>query len=340
MGGAMIREAIARVVDGGTLSEAESRAVMEEIMEGRATDAQIAAFLVALRMRGETVEELVGAANAMREKATEVPIGVDAVDTCGTGGDGAGTFNISTVAAFVVAGAGVPVAKHGNRSVSSRCGSADLLEALGIRLDLPPETLARCVEEVGIGFLFAPLLHRAMKHAIGPRREIGVRTLFNLLGPVTNPAGVRRQVLGVYSPDRVEQMAEVLKDLGTKRALVVHGDGMDEVTICGPTLVGELKDRGVRTYQVVPEDFGFRRVELRELSGGDTRTNAEIAEGVLKGEPGPKRDVVVLNAGAAIWIGGKASSWEEGVQMAQEAIEDGMAWSKVEELREFTRGWG
>ena len=336
----MIREAIARVVDGGTLSEAESRAVMEEIMEGRATDAQIAAFLVALRMRGETVEELVGAANAMREKATEVPIGVDAVDTCGTGGDGAGTFNISTVAAFVVAGAGVPVAKHGNRSVSSRCGSADLLEALGIRLDLPPETLARCVEEVGIGFLFAPLLHRAMKHAIGPRREIGVRTLFNLLGPVTNPAGVRRQVLGVYSPDRVEQMAKVLKDLGTKRALVVHGDGMDEVTICGPTLVGELKDRGVRTYQVVPEDFGFRRVELRELSGGDTRTNAEIAEGVLKGEPGPKRDVVVLNAGAAIWIGGKASSWEEGVQMAQEAIEDGMAWSKVEELREFTRGWG
>jgi len=336
----MIREAIARVVDGGTLSEAESRAVMEEIMEGRATDAQIAAFLVALRMRGETVEELVGAANAMREKATEVPIGVDAVDTCGTGGDGAGTFNISTVAAFVVAGAGVPVAKHGNRSVSSRCGSADLLEALGIRLDLPPETLARCVEEVGIGFLFAPLLHRAMKHAIGPRREIGVRTLFNLLGPVTNPAGVRRQVLGVYSPDRVEQMAKVLKDLGTKRALVVHGDGMDEVTICGPTLVGELKDGGVRTYQVVPEDFGFRRVELRELSGGDTRTNAEIAEGVLKGEPGPKRDVVVLNAGAAIWIGGKASSWEEGVQMAQEAIEDGMAWSKVEELREFTRGWG
>jgi len=336
----MIREAIARVVDGGTLSEAESRAVMEEIMEGRATDAQIAAFLVALRMRGETVEELVGAANAMREKATEVPIGVDAVDTCGTGGDGAGTFNISTVAAFVVAGAGVPVAKHGNRSVSSRCGSADLLEALGIRLDLPPETLARCVEEVGIGFLFAPLLHRAMKHAIGPRREIGVRTLFNLLGPVTNPAGVRRQVLGVYSPDRVEQMAKVLKDLGTKRALVVHGDGMDEVTVCGPTLVGELKDRGVRTYQVVPEDFGFRRVELRELSGGDTRTNAEIAEGVLKGEPGPKRDVVVLNAGAAIWIGGKASSWEEGVQMAQEAIEDGMAWSKVEELREFTRGWG
>jgi len=335
----MIREAIARVVDGGTLSEAESKAVMEEIMDGRATDAQIAAFLVALRMKGETVGELIGAAKVMREKATEVPVGVDAVDTCGTGGDGAGTFNISTVAAFVVAGAGVPVAKHGNRSVSSRCGSADLLEALGVRLDLPPEGMARCVEEVGIGFLFAPLLHRAMKHAIGPRREIGIRTLFNLLGPITNPAGVRRQVLGVYSTDRVEQMAEVLKGLGAKRALVVHGDGMDEVTLCGPTLVGELKDGEVRTYQVVPEDFGFRRAEPRELSGGDASTNAEIAERVLKGERGPKRDVVVLNAGAAIWIGGKASSWKEGVQMAQEAIEGGMAWSKVEELREFTRGW-
>ncbi|RKY58156.1 MAG: anthranilate phosphoribosyltransferase, partial [Candidatus Latescibacterota bacterium] len=324
---------------GGTLSEAESRAVMEEIMEGRATDAQIAAFLVALRMKGETVGELVGAAKVMREKATKVPIGVDAVDTCGTGGDGAGTFNISTVAAFVVAGAGVPVAKHGNRSVSSRCGSADLLEALGVRLDLPPEGMARCVEEVGIGFLFAPLLHRAMKHAIGPRREIGIRTLFNLLGPITNPAGVRRQVLGVYSTDRVEQMAEVLKGLGAKRALVVHGDGMDEATLCGPTLVGELKDGEVHIYQVVPEDFGFRRAEPRELSGGDASTNAEIAERVLKGERGPKRNVVVLNAGAAIWIGGKASSWKEGVQMAQEAIEGGMAWSKVEELREFTRGW-
>ena len=334
----MIREAIARAVDGGTLSEVESRAVMEEIMEGRATDAQIAAFLVALRMRGETVEELIGAAKVMREKATEVPVGVDAVDTCGTGGDGAGTFNISTVAAFVVAGAGVPVAKHGNRSVSSRCGSADLLEALGVRLDLPPETLARCVEEVGIGFLFAPLLHRAMKYAIGPRREIGVRTLFNLLGPITNPAGVRRQVVGVYSPERVEQMAEVLKGLGAERALVVHGEGMDEATVCGTTFVGELRDGEVRTYQVVPEDFGLGRAKMGELSGGDVRTNVEVAERVLKGEPGPKRDVVVLNAGAAIWVGGKASSWEEGIKMAEEAIDTGKAWSKVEELRKFTRG--
>jgi len=332
-----MREFIAKVLDGEALSEAEAASAVDTIMEGQATPAQIGAFLAALRVRGETVDEIVGAARVMREKATHVPVTSDALDTCGTGGDGAGTFNISTVAALVVAAAGVPVAKHGNRSVSSKCGSADLLEELGVNLDLTPEAVARCVDEVGFGFLYAPLLHRAMKHAIGPRREIGARTLFNILGPLTNPAFVRRQVLGVYTAERVLDLARALGRLGVERALVVHGDGTDEIALTGPTLVAEVSGDSVRNYTVEPEDFGFQRATPGELAGGDARRNAAIAEEVLDGVPGPRLDAVLLNAGAAIWIGGAADSWAEGIERAREAVERGDAKAKLDQLREFTR---
>ena len=333
----MLKEAINRVVEGERLNASESAAVMREIISGRATDAQIGAYLIALRMRGETVDEIVGAAQAMRAEAEKVPVRSDAVDTCGTGGDRKGTFNISTVAALVTAAAGVPVAKHGNRSVSSSCGSADLLEALGVRLDLAPEKVGQSVDEIGIGFLFAPLLHRSMKHAIGPRREIGTRTIFNILGPLTNPAGVKRQVMGVYSRERVRELAEALAKLGVVRALVVHGDGTDEVTTTGSTYVAEVENGTVREYEVRPELFGVRRSTVEELRGGTPQENAELALGVLRGEKGPRRDVVVLNAGAAIWIGGRAASWSEGVERAEEAIDSGAALRKLEELRDFSR---
>ncbi|MDZ7372769.1 MAG: anthranilate phosphoribosyltransferase [candidate division KSB1 bacterium] len=332
-----MRELLAKALDGEALSEKEAACAVHKIMDGEATPAQIGAFLAALRVRGETVDEIVGAARAMREKALRVPVQVEAIDTCGTGGDGVGSFNISTVAAFVAAGAGVPVAKHGNRSVSSRCGSADLLERLGINLELGPEQVGRCVDEVGIGFLFAPLLHRAMKHALGPRREIGARTIFNLLGPLTNPAFVKRQVLGVYSAGRVRDVALALQRLGVQRALVVHGDGMDEIALSGPTAVAELDGNSLREYTVEPEDFGFRRVPREELAGGDPDRNAEIALAALEGVPGPCLDAVLLNAGAAIWIGGLAQSWQEGIERAKEAVASGKARAKVDELREFTR---
>jgi anthranilate phosphoribosyltransferase len=332
-----MKEFIVKVLDGEALSEPEAAQAMGIIMEGQATPAQIGAFLAGLRVRGETVDEIVGAARAMREKALKVPVRVDAIDTCGTGGDGAGTFNISTVAAFVTAGAGVPVAKHGNRSVSSQCGSADLLERLGINLELTPEQAGRCVEEVGIGFLFAPLLHRAMKHAIGPRREIGARTIFNLLGPLTNPAFVRRQVVGVYAASRVKDVALALQRLGVERALVVHGDGMDEVALSGTTLVAEVNGASIQYYTVAPEDFGFRRVRKDELLGGDADRNAQIALQTLEGVPGPALDAVLLNAGAAIWVGGGANSWKEGIEVAWESIASGRARQKVEQLRHFTR---
>ncbi|HFE53795.1 MAG TPA: anthranilate phosphoribosyltransferase [Bacteroidetes bacterium] len=333
----MLKEAINRVVEGEKLNASESAAVMREIISGRATDAQIGAYLIALRMRGETVDEIVGAAQAMRAEAEKVPVQSDAVDTCGTGGDRKGTFNISTVAALVTAAAGVPVAKHGNRSVSSSCGSADLLEALGVRLDLAPEKVGQSVDEIGIGFLFAPLLHRSMKHAIGPRREIGTRTIFNILGPLTNPAGVKRQVMGVYSRERVRELAEALAKLGVVRALVVHGDGTDEVTTTGSTFVAEVESGTVREYEVRPELFGVRRSTVEELRGGTPHENAELALGVLRGEKGPRRDVVVLNAGAAIWIGGRAANWSEGVERAEQAIDSGAALRKLEELRDFSR---
>ena len=344
----MIVEAIRRVVDGSDLSREEAFAVMEAIMSGQATDAQIASFLTALRMKGETVEELIGFARVMREKVSPVKTrhrvqaslsGTDRemlVDTCGTGGDAAGTFNVSTATAFVVAGAGVPVAKHGNRSVSSLCGSADVVEALGVRLDLPPERVGRCVDEVGIGFCYAPLLHKAMKYVMLARKEIRIRTVFNILGPLTNPAHALAQVIGVYDGRLTEVMAQVLKELGTVRAFVVHGeDGLDEISNTGESRVSELRHNEVRTYTVRPEDFGLARARMTDLQGGSAADNAEIIRRILKGERGAKRDIVLLNAGAAIAAGGKAEDIAAGMAMAQHSIDSGAALDKLNRLVEF-----
>jgi len=342
----MIQQNIAKVVEGRNLSEEEMMGVMDEIMEGACTPAQIAAFLVAMRMKGETVEEIVGAARVMREKATRIrvaafPDGQGLVDTCGTGGDGRGTFNVSTTAAFVAAGAGVPIAKHGNRSVSSTCGSADVLEALGLRLDVPPEVIQRCISETGIGFLFAPLLHGAMKHAVGPRREIGVRTLFNILGPLTNPAGATGQVLGVFRPQLAEPLAEVLGRLGSHRVFVVHGgDGTDEMTLTGPTHVAELSSGKVISYEIVPERFGFRRCSPEDIRGGKPEENACIVRQILDGEHGPRRDMTLMNAAAAIVAGGKAEDLEEGVDMARASIDSGAARDRLQRLVSLTRDLG
>jgi anthranilate phosphoribosyltransferase len=331
----MIREAIAKLIDGQHLTQAEAAGVMDEVMSGEATPAQIGAFLVALRVKGETVDEIAGCASVMRQKSTKVitrhPV---VVDTCGTGGDASGTFNISTTAAFVLAGAGLCVAKHGNRAMSSKCGSADVLKALGVNIDLPPERVGRCLDEVGIGFLFAPMLHAAMKHAVGPRREIGTRTVFNVLGPLTNPAGAKRQLIGVYGPALTETLAEVLLRLGAERALVVHGaDGLDEITLTGETKVSELRDGKVRTYRVTPEEFGLRRAAPQDLRGGDEGTNAQILLDVLRGAEGPKRDAVLLNAAAAVCAGGLADDIAGGIPIAQKAIDSGRALEKLEQLK-------
>ncbi len=335
----MIREAIAKIVDGGSLSSEEATTVMGEIMDGQATPAQIGALVTALRMKGETPEEIAGFAVAMRQRAhriqPQVPVFVDVV---GTGGDRSGTFNISTVAAFVVAGAGVPVAKHNNRAVSSRCGSADLLEALGVPADVEPDRARRAIEEVGIGFLFAPRFHPAMRHAAGPRREIGIRTVFNVLGPLTNPAGARHQVVGVYHPDLVEPMAHVLSQLGAAHAFVVHGDGMDELSPSGPSLVAEVQDGSVRTFAVAPEDAGLPRHPAQAVRGADAEENARLALAVLSGEPGPHRDVVVLNAAAALLAAGACSDLREAAVWAAESIDRGAAYGKFLELRAFLRG--
>ena len=338
----MIREAIAKVVAGSHLSEAEMVATMQEIMGGEATDAQIGAFITALRMKGETVDEITGAARVMREKATRVEAEVAGgilVDTCGTGGDASGTFNVSTTAAFVVAGAGVPVAKHGNRSVSSICGSADVLEALGVNLSLSPERVGQAIREVGIGFLFAPVLHGAMKHAIGPRREIGIRTIFNLLGPLTNPAGANVQVMGVYDQRLVEPLAQVLGKLGSKRALVVCGEGnLDEITITGPTMVAEYREGAVRTYTITPETCGLPRATLVEIRGGATAAEAAaLLREVLQGAQGPRLDMVLLNAGAALMAAGKAADLPAGVAMARQVVASGAALAKMEALVAFGR---
>jgi len=335
----MIREAIAAIVEGRSLSQAEAAQVMDEIMTGQATPAQLGALLIALRLKGETVEEIAGLASAMRSRAIPVYAPDSAVDTCGTGGDGAGTFNVSTTAAFVAAGAGVAVAKHGNRAMSSRCGSADVLEALGIRIDLDAAGVSRCLAEVGIGFMFAPLFHPAMKHAAGPRRELGVRTIFNVLGPLTNPAGVRRQVLGVADPTLAPRLAQALKLLGCKHALVVHGeDGLDEVSISAPSLVYEVKGDQVTAYRVAPEDFGLNRAPRGSVTGASAEENAALARKVLEGAPGPCRDIVVLNAAAALVVGGVAKDWREGITLAQRSIDSGAARRKLEELVEFSRG--
>lgn len=341
----MIREAISRVIEKKDLDEKQMVAVMNEIMGGEATPAQIGSFITALRMKGETIEEISGAAMVMREKATRIETGVAVdkgeilVDTCGTGGDSSGTFNVSTTTAFVVAAAGLPVAKHGNRSVSSQCGSADVLEALGVNLNLTPEQVGNCVREVGIGFLFAPMLHGAMKHAIGPRREIGIRTIFNVLGPLTNPAGANVQLLGVYSPDLCEKLARVLGRLGSLRALVVCGAGnLDELTVTGDTEVAELANGDIRTYTVRPEDVGLGRSRLVDLKGGDTpEESAAILREVLAGAEGPKRGMLLLNSGAALYAAGKAPGMKTGVELAAKIIDSGAATAKLEALIKFSQ---
>jgi anthranilate phosphoribosyltransferase len=345
-----IVDAIRRVIEGQHLSRSEAESVMNEIMTGKATDAQIASFLTALRMKCETVDELIGFARVIREKASPVrPIssvaasfsGTDRemlVDTCGTGGDATGTFNISTATAFVVAGAGIRVAKHGNRSVSSLCGSADVVEALGIRLDLPADAVARCIDEVGIGFLYAPLLHEAMRYVVLARREMKIRTVFNLLGPICNPARATAQVLGVYNEDLTEIMAQVLCELGSERAFVVHGsDGLDEITISGESKISEVRDGEVRTYYVTPEDFGIARAPISAIQGGDARQNAFIIRDILSNRGGTRLDVVLLNAAAGLVVGGKANALRDGIELARESIRSGKALSCLEKLIELTQ---
>jgi anthranilate phosphoribosyltransferase len=333
-----IREAIDKLVNRVNLSEADTVDVMNQIMTGEATPLQVASFLTALRMKGETVEEITGAARVMREKAHRVNVGGKTVlDTCGTGGDQKGTFNISTTSAFVVAGAGVDVAKHGNRSVSSQSGSADVLGALGVKVDAPKERVEQCIAKIGIGFLFAPLLHEAMKYAVGPRRDIGIRTIFNILGPLTNPAMARYQLIGIYSGELVATIANVLKNLGSARAMVVHGlEGLDEISLCGPTKVAELRDGQVREYVLEPEQVGLKRCKLEELHGGSAEQSALIVKAILAGEKGPARDVVLLNSGAALYVSGKAASVQDGISLAAASIDSGKARQKLEQLVELT----
>ncbi len=322
----MIREAIDRLVRGEHLDEDEAATVMEEIMTGEATPAQLAAFLVALRMKGETAAEIAGMAAVMREKARRVEAGSDLLDTCGTGGDGRRTFNVSTAAALIAAGAGARVAKHGNRAMSSSSGSADVLETLGVKIDLDPAGVARCIAEANIGFMFAQVFHPSMKYAAPVRRELGVRTAFNILGPLTNPAGAEHQVLGVARRDLAPIMIEALRRLGARRALVVHGDdGDDEVSIAGPTLVLELRDGDVHEYRVTPEQFGIERAPLDAILGGTAEQNAETVTAVLEGRPGPATNIAALNAAAGLVAIGLADSWPEAVALARRAIEAGDA---------------
>jgi anthranilate phosphoribosyltransferase len=339
----MLKRFITEVVEGKDLSEEESSKAMAHIMEGEALPTQIAAFLTALRMKGETSQEVTGLARAMRAKALRIRAkdGECVVDTCGTGGDGSGTFNISTAVAFVAAGGGVTVAKHGNRSVSSQSGSADVLEALGVNLALPPEKVEAALQENGLAFLFAPSLHPAMKHALGPRREIGIRTAFNLLGPLTNPAGATIHLLGLYREDLTQMVAEVLRNLGSKAAFVVHGaDHSDEISITGKTTVCELRDGVIANYQVEPEEVGLKRANLEAIQGGTPEKNAQILRRIFRGEAGPTRDVVLLNAAAVFMAAGKVSSLKEGVQMARESIDSGQAMKKLEELIAFSQREG
>ncbi len=323
-----------KILDRQNLSQAETGEAFDLIMSGQATPAQLGGFLIALRMKGETVDEIAGAASAMRRHAVFVdPHGLPVIDTCGTGGDGLRTFNISTTAAFVVAGAGVPVAKHGNRAISSQCGSADVLAQLGVNIEAPPEIMEACIQEAGIGFLFAPKLHPAMKHAMGTRRELAVRTIFNMLGPLTNPAGAKGQVLGVFSPELTEPIANVLRLLGSRRAFVVHGhDGMDELTVTTSSRVSELRDGRVRTYELDALQYFGRHAQPEDLTGGDPTMNADITTRILAGETGPKRDIVCLNAAAGIVAGGKAADLAEGLKKAAESIDSGRAREALRKL--------
>ena len=336
-----------RIVAGKDLPRADAESVMDEILSGCCSDPQIAGFLAALRLKGETVDELVGFASAMRRHAMPLfPPGHHAdeslVDTCGTGGDARGTFNISTAAAFVVAGAGVRVAKHGNRSISSRCGSADVLEALGIRVDLPPGSVARAIEEIGIGFLFAPSFHAATRHAMNARRELRIRTVFNLLGPLTNPAGAAAQVAGVFDGSYTELLARALGELGVRRAFVVHGaDGLDEISISGETFVAELRDGAVRSYTLTPEDLGLSRAPLKAIQGGDAKENAQIIRQIFGSalhphEHGPRRDIVLANASAALVAAGRASDFLDGVRLAAHSLDSGAARQRLDALAAFS----
>lgn len=351
-----IKEAIAKVVRGVDLTEEEMKSAMGEIMAGKATDAQIGSFVTALRIKGETVDEITGAARIMIEKSRKIRLNNHLVnldrdeinveeetilDTCGTGGDGTHTFNVSTATAFVAAGAGVRVAKHGNRAVSSLCGSADVLANLGVNLDVNDACVESCIREIGIGFLYAPLYHGAMKHAAGPRQEIGLRTIFNLIGPLANPAGANAQVLGVYDQALTDKMAHVLKRLGTREAFVVCGEGTyDEISICGPTRVSHLKNEQVETFEITPETYGFKRAAPEAVRGGNARENAAIISEILDGRRGPKRDMVLLNAAAAFVAVGMDGDFREGVERAEDSIDSGRAMTKLENLITFTQQCG
>jgi anthranilate phosphoribosyltransferase len=348
-----IKNAIGKVVRGEDLGEQEMERAMDEIINGQASPAQIGAFITALRIKGETVEEITGAARALRARAgalnlnnhsvnldrDEINIEEETIlDTCGTGGDGTRTFNVSTATALVAAGAGVKVAKHGNRAVSSQCGSADVLERLGVNLDLTRSDVERCLRECGIGFLYAPLFHSAMKHAAGPRQEIGLRTIFNLLGPLTNPAGASAQVMGVYAPELTEKLAQVLNRLGTREAFVVCGEGaLDEISICGPTRISHLKENQVRTFDLTPEELGFQRASLESIRGGDAAANARIIRTILEGKPGPKREMVLMNAAAAFIAAGLDPHFQEGVRRAEASLDSGQARNKLDQLIAFSQ---
>ncbi|MGE5258525.1 MAG: anthranilate phosphoribosyltransferase [Hyphomicrobiales bacterium] len=338
----MFRENLRKITRRENLRDDEMADMIGEIFSGTLSDALIGAFMAALSTKGETFEELAGAARAMRRKAARIQVSASAVvDTCGTGGDGTGTFNISTTTAFVVAGCGVTVAKHGNRSISSRCGSADLIEALGVNLNASPDLVEEAVREIGIGFLFAPLYHGAMKHAAAARKELGIRSIFNMLGPLTNPAGANCQLLGVYAPQLTEMFAEALRLLGSRRALVVHGhDGLDEISACAATRVTELKDGLIRTYDIAPERYLGRRAQPAEVAGGDPSFNAAVTRRVLDGEKGGAREVVLLNAAAALMAAGAAESFEDGMRLAATSIDSGTARRKLELLVQFTRQAG
>jgi len=334
----MIKQAIASLVRMQDLTTDAMRQSMEEIMTGGASDDQIEAFLRGLLAKGETIDEITAATSVMRHHATKI-ISSDekTLDTCGTGGDGAHTFNISTISALVACGAGISVAKHGNKSVSSKCGSADLLVELGVRIDLEPEKVQQCLAEVGIGFLYAPLMHKAMKYAMPVRKKMAIRTIFNILGPLTNPASAAYQLLGVYDVKFTEPLARALKNLGSRHVLVVHGDdGLDEVTTTSTTQVSELKDDQVNTYKISPEDFGIKKANSDDLKGGDAKFNADLTEDILKGKQGPQRDIVLLNAGCAIYAADKAQSIKDGIVMAAKSIDSNKALDKLEALKEFS----
>jgi len=348
----MIKEAIQKLVLRQDLTEKEAIEVMTEIMSGQTTESQIAGYITALRMKGETVDEITASAKVMRQfcipvrtQSSSVDIARDDInidretilDTCGTGGDNTKTFNISTATAFVVAGAGIPVAKHGNRSVSSVCGSADVIESLGVKLDLTQEKAQECLSKCGIVFLFAPIWHGSMKYALGPRRQLGIRTIFNILGPLCNPANTTAQVLGVYSTELVEILAKVLQNLGLKHAFVVHGvDSLDEISITGDTKVAELVNKGIKNYTITPEQFGIKRAELKDIKGGDVKQNAEIILKILSGEKGPKRDIVLMNASVALMAADKITDFKDGINLAEKSIDSGAAMKKLTLIKEFT----